>query len=74
MGWNVHVEFRETECLDCGEVETWEYWGETALARYGGENKDLGKFLGHDEKKHNRCPSCGSTNGKFVEEERWFEG
>ena len=26
MGWNDHVEFIETECLDCGVTDTWEYW------------------------------------------------
>jgi hypothetical protein len=28
MGWNDHVEFLETECLDCGATAEWEYWDE----------------------------------------------
>jgi Zn finger protein HypA/HybF involved in hydrogenase expression len=69
MGWNDHVEFWETECQDCGEVDTWEYWNEVAMARYGGANKHLGNFLGHDDNKANRCPHCGSTKGVIVEDD-----
>jgi len=69
MGWNDHVDFHETECLECGAVDTWEHWDETALARYGGENAHLGEFLGHSDQKHNRCPHCGSTRGAAVEED-----
>jgi hypothetical protein len=36
MGWNDHVEFADFECLDCGQVATWEFWDETALRRYTG--------------------------------------
>jgi hypothetical protein len=64
MGWNDHVEFVETECLDCGKVDTWEFWSDVALERYGGENKHIGEYLGHSDKKANRCPHCGSTNGQ----------
>lgn len=65
MGWNDHVDFIEMECQDCGEVETWEIWNDTAKARYSGE---LGTFLNHDVNKSGRCPHCGSTNGTPVEE------
>jgi hypothetical protein len=68
MGWNDHVDFIEMECLDCGAEDTWEIWNDTARARYGGANKALGDFLGHDmEKNDSRCPHCGSTNGERVE-------
>jgi hypothetical protein len=69
MGWNDHVTFEETECLDCGEIDIWEYWDSTAKVRYGGANKELGHKLGHDDSKSDRCPHCGSTRGKFVEED-----
>jgi len=66
MGWNDHVELIEMECLECGEVDLWENWGEVAKARYGG---DLGKKLGHDIANSDRCPNCGSTKGKSVEDD-----
>lgn len=66
MGWNDHVELVEMECLDCGEVEFGECWDDTAKARYGGR---LGKMLNHDVDKSDRCPVCGSTKGKPVEDE-----
>ena len=68
MGWNDHVSFEETECLDCGAVGTWEYWNDTAKARYGGENKNLGHYLGHDDSNSDRCPYCGSTKGRIIDE------
>lgn len=65
MGWNDHVEFIDMQCLECGEVGIWECWNEVAKARYGGE---LGRKLGHDASKSDRCPDCGSTRGKAVVE------
>ena len=66
MGWNDHVEFLKTECLDCGEVDDWEYWSEIGRARYGG---GLDKKLGVDVGKHAKCPHCGSTNGRVCPDE-----
>lgn len=68
MGWNDHVDFIEMECAQCGQVDTWEFWSDVAKARYGGQNKPLGDFLGRDENKSGRCPHCGSTDGKSVED------
>lgn len=65
MGWNDHVSFAETECLECGAVDTWEYWDATAIARYSG---DLGTALGHDASRSGKCPHCGSTKGELQEE------
>jgi hypothetical protein len=66
MGWNDHVVSVETECLDCGAVDVWECWDEVAKARYGG---DLGRKLGHDIGNSDRCPHCGSTRGKQVDDD-----
>jgi hypothetical protein len=66
MGWNDHVDFRDMECADCGEAGTWEFWDDTALARYSG---GLDKVLGHDAAHHARCPYCGSTHGESVDED-----
>ena len=66
MGWNDHVDFIETECLECGEVDTWEHWNEVAMARYGGENAALGEMLGHDFRNSGKCPHCGSAKGEPV--------
>jgi hypothetical protein len=66
MGWNDHVDFYETECLSCGEVDTWEYWDGVAKVRYSGE---LGEMLGHDVRNSGRCPHCGATEGAIVEED-----
>lgn len=65
MGWNDHVEFRETECLDCGQINDWEYWDEVGKRRYVGR---IGQIVGQDATKSDKCPHCGSTNGKIVEE------
>lgn len=61
MGWHKHVDFVEMQCLECSEVDTWEFWDDVAMARYGG---DLGEKLGHNVGKANRCPNCGSTRGE----------
>jgi len=66
MGWNDHVDFIETECLQCGVVAVWEHWNEIAKARYGGE---LGRKLGHDVANSGKCPHCGSIEGEVVEED-----
>ena len=63
MGWNDHVEFIETECLDCGAVTAWEYWSETGRQRYIGA---IGELLHVDATRHGKCPECGSTNGAMV--------
>ena len=63
MGWNDHVEFLETECLDCGAVSNWEYWDDVGRSRYVGE---IGKMLNVDATRHAKCPDCGSTNGKVI--------
>ena len=68
MGWDNHVEFRETLCNDCGIEEVWEFWTEVAVARYGGE---LGRKLGHDVENNNRCPHCGSTNGSPIDDDEF---
>jgi len=75
MGWNDHVDMVETECQECGVVDTWEYWDEVALGRYGGENSSLGEYLGHDATRSGRCPHCGSSRGEMVDEnedEAWW--
>lgn len=69
MGWNDHVEFIETTCDDCGVTDTWEFWDDVALARYGGDNKHLGGFLGHDYQKSGKCPHCGSKKGTPADED-----
>lgn len=66
MGWNDHVDFREMECESCGETDTWEFWDSVAIARYSG---GLDKKLGHDANKSGRCPHCGSTEGKEVDDD-----
>ena len=66
MGWNDHVSFVETECLKCGEVDTWEYWDDVAKARYSGS---IGQKLGHDATKSDKCPHCGSTKGRPVDDD-----
>lgn len=66
MGWNDHVDFVQMECLECGEIDTWECWDSIAKARYGGP---LGEKLGHDVNNSGRCPYCGSTKGKVSEDD-----
>jgi hypothetical protein len=68
VGWNDHVEMVEMQCLDCGAVATWECWNEVAKARYGGA---LGQKLGHDIRKSDCCPDCGSSKGRPVPEDEW---
>jgi Zn finger protein HypA/HybF involved in hydrogenase expression len=64
MGWNDHMQVCETECLDCGEVDVWEYWDDVGVDRYSGS---IGQKLNVDPSKSGRCPHCGSTRGKIVE-------
>ena len=45
MGWNDHVEFIETRCLKCGEIDDWEYWDEVGRMRYVGS---IGEMFGSD--------------------------
>jgi ribosomal protein S27AE len=67
MGWNDHVEFLETECLECGETDTWEYWDAVGKTRYVGA---IGQMVGQDPANNDRrCPNCGSTKGRIVQEE-----
>lgn len=66
MGWNDHMEVRETECLDCGVTDDWEYWDATGQARYVGR---IGEMLGVDATRSGKCPHCGSTNGQIAEDE-----
>jgi hypothetical protein len=66
MGWNDHVDFSETECLDCGAISTWEYWDSVARQRYVGR---IGEMLGVDANRSDKCPHCGSTNGRIVEDD-----
>lgn len=65
MGWNDHVDHVQMQCKQCGMVDVWEFWDDTAKARYGG---DLGKKLGHDVAENGRCPYCGCTEGFEVDE------
>jgi hypothetical protein len=44
MGWNDHVEYFETECLDCGEISNWEYWDEVGKQRYVGGIAERNRF------------------------------
>jgi hypothetical protein len=67
MGWNDHMSVAETRCLECGEVDDWEYWDDVGAARYIGS---IGRMLGVDPAKSGRCPNCGSTKGEIVGEER----
>ena len=69
MGWNDHVGFQEMECLDCGRIDTWEFWDDVAKERY---SDGLDEFLGHDHRKSDRCPHCGSTNGQAVDGDYWY--
>jgi hypothetical protein len=66
MGWNDHVESHETECLSCGEVSDWEYWDRVGQQRYVGR---IGEILGVDADRSGKCPNCGSTNGRIVDED-----
>ncbi len=66
MGWNDHVQVIETECLDCGQIDDWEYWDEVGRERYIGS---VGALVGQDATKSHKCPHCGSTNGKVIDEE-----
>jgi Zn finger protein HypA/HybF involved in hydrogenase expression len=64
MGWNDHVSFIETECLQCGLVSEWEYWDEVGKQRYVGA---IGEMVGQDASKPPSCPDCGSTEGQIAE-------
>lgn len=66
MGWNDHVEFVQMECQACGDINVWEFWDEIAVARYG---NDLGRKLGHDFKQNGRCPNCGSSMGREINDD-----
>jgi hypothetical protein len=66
MGWNDHVEFIETRCLDCGEVDDWEYWDEIGRLRYVGR---IGEMLNVNATRSGKCPHCGSTRGEIEEQE-----
>ena len=66
MGWNDHVEFYQTECLECGEIDIWEYCDSTGRQRYVGR---IGEFLNVDAGRSGKCQSCGSTNGCVLNEE-----
>ena len=66
MGWNDHVEFIETECLDCGVTDTWEYWDAVGKARYVGQ---IGQLLNVDAGRSGKCPNCGSVRGRPVDED-----
>jgi hypothetical protein len=65
MGWNDHVDFKETECLDCGVRDTWEFWDDVAKQRYVGR---IGQMINRDVSKSDRCPHCGSTRGRPIDE------
>jgi hypothetical protein len=65
MGWNDHVDFCETECLQCGVTSEWEYWDEVGRERYVGA---IGEFLGVDATRSGKCPHCGSTEEAIVKE------
>ena len=67
MGHNDHVEYEEMECLSCGAIDIWEFWDDVGRARYTGR---IGEMLNVDpEHNDRRCPHCGSTKGKLVEED-----
>jgi hypothetical protein len=70
MGWNDHVERHETECLDCGEINTWEYWDAVGQQRYVGR---IGEMLGVNADRSGKCLHCGSVNGQLVgdDDEEW---
>jgi Zn finger protein HypA/HybF involved in hydrogenase expression len=70
MGWNDHVEYYETECLDCGEIQAWPYWDEEGKARYVGA---VGALVNQDATKSGKCPSCGSSNGQMVDEDEMLD-
>jgi len=65
MGWNDHVEFFDVECLDCGFVGTWQFWDDIAKARYVGP---VGELLNVDASKSDKCPHCGSTRGRSIDD------
>ena len=66
MGWNDHVEFRDMECSRCGVIDVWEFWDKVAVWRYSG---GLDKLLGHDAANNGRCPHCGATTGREVDDD-----
>jgi hypothetical protein len=64
MGWNDQVDFIETECLQCGETAVWEYWNAVAQSRYVGRTDAALDVIAA---RSDRCPHCGSMNGRIVE-------
>jgi hypothetical protein len=66
MGANDHVCYEETECLNCGAVDDWEYWDEVGKQRYTGA---LGAMLGRHPENSGKCPECGSTCGRIVSDD-----
>jgi hypothetical protein len=66
MGWNDHVEHHETECLDCGEVDTWEYWADAGRERYVGP---VGEVFGVDAERSGKCPHFGSIRGQITDDD-----
>lgn len=67
MGWNDHVEFVEVECQTCGVVDTWEFWSDVGKGRYVGA---VGKLVGQDATKSGKCPHCGSTDGRELDDDK----
>ena len=63
MDWNDHVEFVETECLDCGVIDTWQHWDAVGKVRYIGQ---IGQLLNVDASRSGQCPHCGSVRGRQV--------
>ena len=63
MGWNDHVEYRETQCLKCGVVDDWEYWDVVGRQRYVGA---IGEMVGQDATKSGKCPHCGASEGDIL--------
>ena len=66
MGWNDHVAYVETECQECGEVDTWEYWDDVGKERYVGS---IGALVNQDATKSGKCPNCGSSKGRIIEDD-----
>jgi Zn finger protein HypA/HybF involved in hydrogenase expression len=66
MGWNDHVSFADTECLECGIISCWEYWDDVGKERYVGA---VGQLVNQDATRSDKCPHCGSTKGRIVPED-----
>ena len=63
MGWNDHVEVVECLCLDCGEINEWEFWDDVAKRRYVGEIAALINLDPVRLEQSGKCPNCGSSRG-----------